>query len=57
MFSVAEETNQNITQAQKELLLWHWRLGHIGFELVQRMISSTKMFKKSSVSDDSESEG
>jgi hypothetical protein len=30
--TVADETNQNLTAAQKELLLWHWRLGHIHFK-------------------------
>lgn len=30
--SVADETNQNLTAAQKELLLWHWRLGHRDFQ-------------------------
>lgn len=29
--SVADEMNQNLTKAQKELLLWHWKLGHAGF--------------------------
>jgi hypothetical protein len=29
--SVASEVNQNITAAKKELLKWHWRLGHAGF--------------------------
>jgi hypothetical protein len=33
--TVADETNQNITRAQKELLLWHWRFGHCGFQWVQ----------------------
>jgi hypothetical protein len=33
--TVADETNQNITCAQKELLLWHWQFGHCGFQWVQ----------------------
>lgn len=33
--SVADESNQNITGPQKELLAWHWRLGHIGFTWLQ----------------------
>jgi transposase InsO family protein len=37
-FSVADETNQNITAAQKELLLWHWRLGHLGFVHLQQIM-------------------
>ena len=36
--SVFDETNQNITAAQKELLLWHTRLGHLGFSHVQRLM-------------------
>jgi hypothetical protein len=38
--SVASEVNQNITAAQKELLKWHWRLGHAGFRWVQWMMAS-----------------
>jgi Reverse transcriptase (RNA-dependent DNA polymerase) len=36
--SVADETNQNLTRAQKELLLWHWKLGHAGFAWVQQLL-------------------
>jgi hypothetical protein len=36
--SVFDETNQNITSAQKELLLWHSRLGHLGFNHIQRLM-------------------
>jgi hypothetical protein len=32
---VTSETNQNLTAAQKLLLRWHFRLGHIGFATVQ----------------------
>ena len=35
--SVADETNQNLTSAQKELLLWHWKLGHANFQWVQTL--------------------
>ena len=38
--SVAGETNQNLTAAQKELLIWHWKLGHIGFQWLRGMIAS-----------------
>ena len=34
---VLEQMNQNLAGPQKELLLWHWRLGHAGFEWVQRL--------------------
>jgi transposase InsO family protein len=36
--SVSDETNQNITASQKELLGWHWKLGHIGFQWLQRLM-------------------
>ena len=32
---VADETNQNLTSAQKLLLRWHFKLGHLGFSAVQ----------------------
>ena len=32
---VSDEVNQNLTAAQKWLLRWHFRLGHIGFGNVQ----------------------
>ena len=35
LMSVADETNQNVTQAQRELLTWHWKLGHANFEWIQ----------------------
>ena len=38
--SVLEETNQNITAAQKDLLLWHFRLGHMGFQRLQQLMRS-----------------
>jgi hypothetical protein len=37
LMSVADEMNQNITASQKELLMWHWRLGHAGFQWVQKL--------------------
>ncbi|KAG7349585.1 reverse transcriptase RNA-dependent DNA polymerase [Nitzschia inconspicua] len=38
--SVADETNQNLTAAQKELLKWHWKLGHGHFGWIQRLAST-----------------
>ncbi|KAG7374494.1 reverse transcriptase RNA-dependent DNA polymerase [Nitzschia inconspicua] len=38
--SVADETNQNLTSAQKELLKWHWKLGHGHFGWIQRLAST-----------------
>ena len=37
--SVAEQTNQNLTIAQKELLLWHWKLAHANFNWIQSLFS------------------
>ena len=31
---VSHETNQNLTPAQKELLHWHWRLGHASMPVI-----------------------
>ena len=35
--SVADETNQNLTRAQKELLLWHWKLRHANLQWIQTL--------------------
>lgn len=40
--SVASEVNQNLTASQKELLLWHWRIGHAGFKWVQWLFAKSK---------------
>jgi hypothetical protein len=40
--SVASETNQNLTSKQKELLKWHWKLGHANFGWIQRLASVPK---------------
>jgi len=34
VFDIIAEENTNITAAQKELLLWHFRLGHALHRLV-----------------------
>jgi hypothetical protein len=44
--SVAHETNQNLTQPQKELLTWHWKLGHCNFSWVQRLASDPRSEKR-----------
>jgi hypothetical protein len=36
--TMADEVNQNITAAKKELLLWHWKLGHADMQRVKMMI-------------------
>jgi hypothetical protein len=40
--SVADETNQNLSPKQKELLRWHWKLGHCHFGWVQRLASEPR---------------
>ena len=35
--NVTNKTNQNLSDAQKELLFWHYKLGHIGFQQLQWM--------------------
>jgi hypothetical protein len=40
--SVAAEANQNITATQKELLKWHWRLGHLHFSWLQRLTATSR---------------
>ena len=36
--AILNDTNQNLTPAQKLLLLWHCRFGHKGFQAVQRIL-------------------
>jgi GAG-pre-integrase domain len=36
--SVADEVNQNLDGPQRELLLWHHKLGHINFDWVQALL-------------------
>ena len=44
--SLASQMNQNLNAAQKELLLWHWKLCHIGFDQMQML------FRAACVGDD-----
>jgi hypothetical protein len=37
LLSVTNQTNQNLCPAQKELLLWHFKLGHAGFQWCQKL--------------------
>jgi hypothetical protein len=39
---VADEANQNLTLSQKELLRWHWRLGHINLQWVQMLTAKPR---------------
>jgi hypothetical protein len=32
---VTDESNQNLTNNQKNMLRWHWKLGHVGFQQLQ----------------------
>ena len=36
--SEVHETNHNLSEAEKELLRWHYRLGHIGFKEIQFLL-------------------
>ena len=38
--NVADETNQNLTGSQKELLLWHWRLSHANMSWIERLLAT-----------------
>jgi hypothetical protein len=46
--SVLSNDNVNITPAQKELLLWHCRLGHLGFMHLQLLMTSKKSLESTS---------
>ena len=39
LMTVADEANQNLTATQKELLQWHWKLGHCNFQWIQALAS------------------
>ena len=43
VFYVTNEDNQNITPSQKELLQWHFRLGHIWFQHVEWLIRTGRL--------------
>jgi hypothetical protein len=47
--SLADERNNNLTAGQKECLAWHWRLGHIGFQLIQAVMYHESAKHQSSV--------
>ena len=40
---VTDETNQNLSESQKELLRWHFRLGHLNFAAVQQLLRSSAL--------------
>jgi hypothetical protein len=37
---VSDEKNQNLSHAQKELLRWHFRLGHLNFNWTMQRVCS-----------------
>jgi GAG-pre-integrase domain len=39
-FPVASTLNANLTDAQRELVRWHQRLGHVGYRRVQFLLRS-----------------
>ena len=47
--SVADETNQNLTPTQKELLEWHWKLGHANMAWIQSLCRSKRDKMNSSI--------
>ena len=42
LLSVAQESNQNLTSSQRELLYWHWKLGHPHFAWVQSLAAQPR---------------
>jgi hypothetical protein len=42
LLNVADETNQNLTAAQKELLLWHHKWGHADSQQCQAILSEPR---------------
>ncbi len=40
---VTDEANQNLTASQKELLKWHYRLGHLNLTAIQNLLKTGAM--------------
>ena len=40
--TVANDMNQNLTASQKELLTWHWKLGHANFKWIQKLATKPR---------------
>ena len=38
--SVVDDHNRNLSQAEKELLKWHYRLGHLSFRKIQHLMKT-----------------
>ena len=47
--SILNERNQNLSAAEKELLLWHQKLSHAGLSQIQRLCSRQRQKKISTV--------
>ena len=45
IISVIEQTNQNLTASQKELLFLHQKLGHINLQWTQRLCGKNRITK------------
>jgi hypothetical protein len=41
--SVLDETNANLSSEKKELIGWHWKLGHLGFQWLRRLMKPRHM--------------
>jgi len=40
--TVADDVNENIPASQKELLKWHWKLGHVNFKWIQKLATTPR---------------
>ena len=49
--NILDASNQNLTLAQKELLLWHQRLAHAGISLVHNLVRQRRDTKVNSEED------
>merc|ERR1712153_270816 len=39
---LADIENPNLSPSQKELLVWHWKLGHVNMPRIQRLMHPAK---------------
>jgi hypothetical protein len=39
---LVDSTNSNLSKAQKELLVWHWKLGHVDMNRLQKLMHPLK---------------
>eukprot|EP00957_Ditylum_brightwellii_P011152 844994-Ditylum_brightwellii.AAC.1 len=38
-WNILDDSNMNLTTSQKELLAWHYTLGHLGFDWLQHLMT------------------